>query len=349
MRILFYFGHPAQYLFFRDTIKQLIASDKNKITILIKTKDVLEELIKSDKLDYINILPKERKKSKLSILLSLLKRNFKLLTIVRKTGSKLLIGTDASIAHVGMLLRVKRISITEDDYEVVKQLGNLTYPFTNTILCPEVCDVGKWKEKKVGYPGYMKLGYLHPSVFTLDVTVLDNYGIKGISHNILNKIIEIFQDKKLTVFISSEGNLDEKYHSFLLKIKPCDMHHILASANMLVSDSQSMSVEAAILGVPSIRLSDFSGRISVLEELEHVYGLTFGIKPKNDRQLFEKLNELLQMQNLKEVFKIRQKKMLINKINVSPFLKWFVENYPQSVKTVKEEPDFFERFKSKSC
>ena len=37
---------------------------------------------------------------------------------------------------------------------------------------------------------------------------------------------------------------------------------------MLVCDSQSMTVEAAILGIPSIRYSDFSGRIGVLEELE---------------------------------------------------------------------------------
>ncbi len=59
------------------------------------------------------------------------------------------------------------------------------------------------------------------------------------------------------------------------------MHHVLSFASLLICDSQSMSVEAAMLGVPSLRYSSFSGRISVLEELEHQYGLTYGINPEH--------------------------------------------------------------------
>ena len=62
-----------------------------------------------------------------------------------------MIGTDSSIAIVGKLLHVHRITITEDDYEVIKLLGDLTYPFTETILCPNICKVGKWDSKKIGY------------------------------------------------------------------------------------------------------------------------------------------------------------------------------------------------------
>jgi uncharacterized protein len=163
MNILVYFGHPAQYLFLREAMKQLKA--EHSITILIKTKDILENLLTNDGFEYINILPKERGNTKLSILTSLLKRNLKLLPIILRTKPKLMIGTDASIAQMGFLLGIKRITITEDDYSVIKTLAKLTYPFTSTILCPTICDVGKWREKKIGYEGYMKLAYLHPKYF----------------------------------------------------------------------------------------------------------------------------------------------------------------------------------------
>jgi predicted glycosyltransferase len=164
MKILIYFGHPAQYLFLRESVRRL-SKRGHKVTLLIKTKDVLETLIKKDGFDYINILQQERGSAKISIALSLLKRNLKILPIVLKTKPDLLISGDPSIAQLGRLLNIRRITITEDDYAVIKTLSKLANPFTETILCPVVCDVGKWGRKKIGYHGYMKLGYLHPNVF----------------------------------------------------------------------------------------------------------------------------------------------------------------------------------------
>jgi predicted glycosyltransferase len=359
MKILFYFGHPAQYLFLRETIIRLI--DKNqKITIIIKTKDVLENLLIKDGLDYVNILPQERGNSKTAIAFSLLKRNMALLPIILNFKPNLMIGTDATIAQLGWLLRKDRITITEDDYEVIKILGDLSYPFTKTILCPEVCSVGKWNHKKTGYAGYMKLGYLHPNVFTINpnipvkyhistkyavirlakLTAHHDFEIKGIDESILDDIIRVFVKHSITVFISAEGTISERYKNYLLTINPNDMHQILANSEFLICDSQSMSVEASMLGVPSIRFSDFAGRISVLEELEHKYGLTFGIKPSDPESLFLKLNELLRHEDLKVEFQLRRKKMLADKIDVTAFLVWFIENYPASSQIMKDNPDY---------
>jgi predicted glycosyltransferase len=68
MKILFYFSHPAQYFFLRETIKRLIKTN-HVIIILIKTKDVLEDVLIGDNLEYINILPTERGLTKLDIFL----------------------------------------------------------------------------------------------------------------------------------------------------------------------------------------------------------------------------------------------------------------------------------------
>ena len=364
MRFLFFFGHPAQYFFLRETIKRL-KNANHEVILLIKTKDVLEDILIKDQLDYINILPAERGLSKLAILFSLVKRLLKIFPIIIKNRPNLLIGTDASIAILGKLMFINRISITEDDYNVIKTLADITYPFTQTILCPAVCAIGNYEQKKIGYQGYMKLGYLHPNVFTPDVSVKYKYnlgekyilirlarltahhdfGIKGISEAILRKLISSAEKSGFKVYISSESNLVEEFNKYRLNINPSDMHTVLANASMLICDSQSMSVEAAMLGVPSIRVSDFVGKISVLEELEYNYGLTYGIKPADESGLFEKVNLLMNDKELSEKFQDRRNRMLSEKIDVSAFLTWFLQNYPKSRKIMKENPDYQFTFK----
>jgi len=364
MKILFYFGHPAQYLFLRETIRNLIKNEGTSVVILIKTKDVLEELIKTDGFEYKNILPKERGKTKAAVIFSFIKRLFIILPILLKEKPSLLVSTDAPAAILGKLLGIHRITITEDDYEVIKDLAGLTYPFTETILCPFVCSVGKYEDKKIGYEGYMKLGYLHPNVFTPDSEILTKYdiaprfvlirlarltafhdfGVSGLAVNTLDQLIDISEKHQFPVYISSEDELHPKYHRYLLKIVPSDMHHILANAALLISDSQSMSVEAAILGTPSLRFSSFAGKISVLEELEHKYGLTWGIDPSSVEILFHNIEELLQKKDLKPIQEEKRWKMLADKIDVTAFLTWFLPNYPNSREIIKENPSYQYRF-----
>jgi predicted glycosyltransferase len=355
MRFLFYFGHPAQYLFFRDTINKLKANKLNTVLITIKSKDVLEDLIKNDQIDYINIQPKERGLSIFSILLNLFRRFYKLLIIAYKFKPGLLIGTDATIAYVGLFLRRTRVTITEDDFSVIKNLAKLTYPITNYILCPKVCDVASYEQKKIGYNGYMKLSYLHPSVFKPDYNKLIKYnienkfiiirlakltahhdiGIKGINEEFLDEIIQIIESKGYRVFISSEKKIQDKFIKYQLKINPSDMHHLLYLSDLLISDSQSMSMEAAMLGTPSIRISDFAGRISVLNELELKFGLTFGYKPNQVKPIIDKIDELLNDLDLKLTFQDRRKNMLNQKINVNDYLFWLFSDFSKNSNLIK--------------
>jgi predicted glycosyltransferase len=99
-------------------------------------------------------------------------------------------------------------------------------------------------------------------------------------------------------------------------------------------------MEAAMLGIPSIRFSDFAGKISVLEELEHVYKLTFGITPDEPQNLLNLIKDLLSNPNLSSEFQTRRQAMLSKKIDVTAFLVWFIENYPKSVSVMKEDQAF---------
>lgn len=358
MKILFYFGHPSQYLFLRNVIS--ILKDKgNECDLLIKSKDVLEKLLIEHGESYSNILPEGRASGRIGTLTGLLKRDFRLLKYVSGENFDLFVGTDPSLAHIGFLRRIPVITVLEDDIDVIPQLAKLTYPFTSVILVPAECKTGTYENKTVRYEGYMKLAYLHPERFNKEAanirqpyflirsSGLEAYhdkGIGGFNKELVGKVIERLQQKG-KAFISSEGQLDDSLREFELKINPAEMQQVLANASLLVSDSQSMTMEAAMLGVPSVRFSDFAGRISVLETLEHKYNLTYGIPTGSPEKLLEKLDELLSMNELSSVFRERRNKMLSEKIDVTAFMVWFIENYPQSAKVMQENPGYEQRFR----
>lgn len=362
MRILVFLSHPAQFLFFKNPIIRLREKGQ-EIVVVARKKDVLIDLLDEVGWAYINLLPIERAKSAFSITRSLIIRDIRILKIARKNRIELLVGSDASLAHVGRLLHIPCVTTLEDDYDVIRPLAILTYPLTNHLLVPAVCNVGRWTKKKLAYDGYMKLSYLHPNEFIPDVTKLTiplnrpfflirlsrllayhDFGESGINEEILSRFIA-----KLTplgnVFISTLKKIPERFEGNLLHIHHTDIHHYLAYTTMLICDSQSMAVEAAVLGTPSIRISSFAGRISVLEELEHKYQLTFGIKPGDKTRIFEKLDELIGLPDIDHIFKIRRQKMLADKIDVTAFLTWFLERYPESVKIMKNNPEYQATFK----
>ena len=95
----------------------------------------------------------------------------------------------------------------------------------------------------------------------------------------------------------------------------------MAFAKMYIGDSQTMAAEAAVLGTPSIRFNDFVGEISYLEELEHKYQLTFGIRSHDKEKLFEKTKELIEQNNLRDTFKSRKETMLKEKTDLSLLMK----------------------------
>ena len=150
------------------------------------------------------------------------------------------------------------------------------------------------------------------------------------------------------IYITSERPLETQLESYRIKIDPIDMHHVMAFSSLYIGDSQTMAAEAGVLGVPFIRFNDFVGRIGYLNELENVYRLGFGIKASEEGsevKMYHMLEELLSMPDLKEEWRNRRQKMLSEKIDYAKFLTWFIENYPDSHKIMKKNPDYQFRFR----
>jgi predicted glycosyltransferase len=81
-----------------------------------------------------------------------------------------------------------------------------------------------------------------------------------------------------------------------------------------------MTAEAAVLGTPAIRFNDFVGELAYLEELEHKYQLTLGIKADNPQKLIEVTRVLVNTDNLKQVWQEKRTNMLKQSIDFSEFM-----------------------------
>ena len=364
MKILVYLGHPAHFHNYKNTIAKL-KEDGHEVEVLIKKKDVLQELLDNAGIPYHNILKEGRKDSKLGILWGTLKRAWRLNSFCAKFHPDILTGTSVENSWIGKLRHIPVININEDDAAVVPKYAKLSYPWATEILTPAVCDNGKWNYKSTKYAGYQELAYLHPQNFTPDKKVVEKYfdtntpyflirfaklnahhdsGIKGINTDIAQHLIDLLSPHG-RVFISSERPLEPQFEPYRIHIKPIDMHHVMAFADLYLGDSQTMAAEAGVLGIPFVRFNDFVGRIGYLRELEDVYHLGFGIKTDEVDKLYDTVNALLSLPDRKAVFQERRAMMLSEKIDYARFLTWFIESYPDSRKIMKENPEYQWRFR----
>lgn len=351
MKILVQLGHPAHFHFYHYAMENW-KKDGHEVFVLIKSKDVLEDLLIKSGIPYYNIKEKTHRGSKLWMLFDMIVRDWRMLRFCLKYHIDLLTGSTVEIVHVGWLLRKPAISVGEDDAATVPLFVRSIKPFLQIRVSPVSCRCGVLESKTVHYAGYMKLAYLHPNQFKPDKSVVERYfpsdkpyviirfaelrahhdsGIQGFTTDKAQELIDILE-RYGSVYITSERALEPQFEKYRLNINPLDIHHVLAFAKLYVGDSQSMAVEAAMLGTPSVRFNDFAGKIGVLEELEHKYQLTYGISSNEPEKLYAKVEELLSLPELSETFQQKRQKMLAEKIDVTAFITWFIENYPESRK-----------------
>lgn len=367
MNILIQLSHPAHFHLYKNVAKNLM-NDGHKVFILIKTKDILEDLLKQSGLPYHNILKEAHRKSKLGILWDMLVRDWRMLRFVKKNNIDLLTGSTVEVAQVGWLTRKYRVNTGEDDMRVVPMVQKMGGAFMQTLLSPMVCDNWKLEGKSIKYASYHELAYLHPHHFQPEKNLVEQYfpvgspyfilrfaslhahhdsGIHGISTEIAQKLIDILKPHG-RIYITSERELEPQFEPYRIPIRTLDMHHVMAFSSLYIGDSQTMAAEAGVLGVPFVRYNDFVGRIGYLNELENDYHLGFGIKASEEgsaKKMYKVVEDLLNMPNLKEEWQTRRQKMLSEKIDYAQFLTWFIENYPESKRIMIENPDYQWRFK----
>lgn len=366
MKILVQLSHPAHFHLYKNAIVNW-QKDGNDVFVLIKSKDILEELMQKSGIPYYNILPVAHRKSRYGILLDMFVREWRMIRFVKKHKIDMLTGSTVEVAHVSWLLRKFSVNTGEDDMSVVPTFAKVARNTVQSYLVPVVCDNGIYENKTIKYASYHELAYLHPNHFAPDKKVVEKYfsadkpyfilrfaqlkayhDLDAKAHGINTEIAQHLIDQLKPygdIYITSERELEPQFEQYRIQINPLDMHHVMAFAQLYIGDSQTMAAEAGVLGVPFVRFNDFVGKIGYLRELEDVYHLGYGVKTDEVERLYKTVDDLLSMPNRVEVFQERRQEMLSEKIDYAQFLTWFIENYPESKQIMKENPDYQYRFK----
>lgn len=363
MNYLFDLGHPAHFHLFKHCFNTL-KKKGHHITISAKDQPVLINLLDQSGFEYINLGKKGR-----TFTQKVLKQftfNSKVISIAKKHEIDIGIGISISIPQASLFCRMNSILLDDDDRKVTPLFYRFAHACADFVLSPDCLAHQNDENKYFYYQGIHELAYLHPQRFTPDPNVPAKIGVdhkepffilrfnafnayhdtghQGISnHQKLTLIRKLQSHGK--VFITGENNVNDEFQPYQISIPPWQMHDLIASATMFIGDSQTMASEAAVLGTPSIRMNSFVGKISYLEELEHKYQLTFGFTPDQEKEMLARIDELLAMPDLKGEWQRRRQRMLADKIDVTAFLVWFIENYPESKKIMSENPDYQLRFK----
>lgn len=361
--ILIDIGHPGHVHLFKYLFNKL-KDQGNAPIVTVKNIASAKQLLTLYNIPYIEIGSKSDSIG--GKLINQIKYDYRLRRIVKENKINLALGTSITIAHVSTISKINSIIFDDDDDEIQPLMTKLGHPFADYVISPSALIDHRKKNNSLFYNGYHELAYLHPKRFEPDKNILaqngiqttekyfilrfnafkahHDIGVRGIQIENKRKLIDMLKDYG-KVFISSEREIEAEFEEYRIKIGPDKIHSFIYFATMFLGDSQTMTSEAAILGVPALKCNSLAGKLSVPNEIEYKYDLCYAYKPENFDQMLLKAEELLKRKNLKEEWNLKRVSMLNEKIDVTGFLVWLIEGYPNSIKELKNNPDLQYQFK----
>jgi predicted glycosyltransferase len=323
MRIVVDINHPAHVHYFKNFIWEMERRG-HEILITASHKDVATELLHRYNLPFIDL---------------------------GSYGSSL----------VNKILNLPIMDIL-DDTEHAKWEHGLYVPFADTILTPS-CFHKDLGEKQIRFDSYMELGALHPNNFKPDPSVLREFGISEQDQFFILRFIswdanhdvgqEGLKDKiELVralepfgrVLITSEGEMPGEFEPYRIRVSPDKLHDLLAYATLYIGEGATTASESAMLGTHAVYVNSLgTGYIS---ELEERYGLVRSISDPSHmgEDVIRLVIIMLETPALLNNGAEKRDRVLRDKIDLTAFLVWVVENYPHSVEELKADPGIQRRF-----
>lgn len=352
MKILITMQHPAHVHFFKNTVKRL-KNNGHRIKIIAVDREITSYLLDTYGIEYS--IYEKLHSSLVKKGFGQIKRHQKLYEISREFNPDIITATgELAVPHVGKFIEAD--SIVWPDTEPAKLIHGLSFPFASAILAPDCFRSRVPTNRYIHYPGYHELAYLHPSNFTPDPSVLDKIGIPreenlilvrfsswDSSHDIGQRTFKTMKERiefvhELErygeVFITSEIELPPRLRDNVLEIPPEDIHSLLNYSDLYIGEGATLASEAGVLGVPWIWIAGKERR-GYLEDQEEKYALGYSIR-NPDRALKKAREWLKESEKIKTTWKNKRKRLLEEKIDVTAFMSWFFQNWPDSFKECKK-------------
>lgn len=271
---------------------------------------------------------------------TVLSQDMQLLRFVRRNHIDLGLSSGLVLSHVSRLTKMKSFMFDDDDDAAEPLVTKYGHPLSDIVFTPD-CIHRKTKHA-VYYAGTHELAYLHPNRFTPDPSVLQHAGLaegerffimrfvalKG-HHDVGQAGLSLEQKRALVdllkahgrVIITSERAVEPEFEPYRLPVPPEEIHSLMAYSSMFVGDSQTMTSEAAILGVPALKCNTFAGRLSVPNMLENKYNLCHAYLPEQFGDMLSKIRSLLDMpsESLRAEWQAKRQQMLHEMIDPTEF------------------------------
>jgi len=355
VNILIDIGHPAHVHLFKNFAWKM-QNKEHEIFFTVRDKEHEIYLLKIYGFNFKSFGKHYR--SLIGKTLGLLRFNLKMLS------SALLFKPDIFLshgsiyaAHVAWLMRKPHISM--EDTGNMEQVY-LYKPFTKVILTPITLNKSLGS-KQIQLRTYHELAYLKSAYFLKSANVLKLLNVKSgekycvirlVSWNATHdtgkmglketELIEIvdFLSMQMKIVISSEQELTTDLLKYKFSLSPDIIHDVLAFSSLVISEGATIAAESGFLGVPAIYINP--QQTCNNKELEQ-NGCVFTFK--NGHGVLEKTKEIINDMTIKNLVEINSANLVNEKIDLTSFMVWFVEYYPQSFKIMKENPNYQERFR----
>jgi hypothetical protein len=348
MRILIDISHPAHVHLFKNFIWEM-EKRGHTIHVTARDKDITKNLLEIYGIEYELI--GKMQENRANLYREWLGRIIRLYLSGKRWNADVYIGMANPAIAISAWLHGK-ISIILTDTEHAKFQNRITFPFTRVILTPS-CYKEEIGKKQIRYQGYHELAYLHPNWFAPNPAVLKEIGLTTNDTFILIRFVSWHANHDVGQFgirdkirlvkalepyaqiiITSEGLLPPELDKYKIRVSPEKLHDLLYYARLYVGEGATTASEAAILGTPAIYISTLScGYLCDEEKYELLY--TYSDRKLELDEAIKKAITLLKDPDLKKNSQKRRIKLLGDKIDVTKFLVWFVENYPDSFFQIK--------------
>ena len=310
MKVLIDAVHPADVWTLGAVEDRLLANGEDTLWLSRPGKDSVVELIEARGRPHV--AASTAGTSMVGLAWELLVRDWRALRTVRRFRPDVVLTRSPAGVHAARLTRTP-VMYDTDDGHVAGFLYYVAGPFANIIASPTATEKSYGKQHR-RYQGYKELFYLHPSRFTPDPAIREDLGLTagerfhvlrltaftashdvseaGMSRTQIDRVIEMMSATG-TVLISSEAELPPDLADRRIRADRHRFHHVLAAADLVVGDSQTVCSEAGVIGTPSLRFNTWAGRHPYQVELEERWGLTRAFLLTDEAAFFAELDRML--------------------------------------------------------
>jgi predicted glycosyltransferase len=357
---------PAQVHFYHHIYERLLEDGHQAFIIARAEQETMDLLHEFDIPHSIFSTPPE---SKVGKILTMPRDVVSASQLLKKERVDIITGFGVYDAYCSALLSVPNVLFIDNEPKIgLRSYAlqfRLFYPFVDTLITPSYFreDLG---EKQIRINGIKEFAYLHPNYYAPDDSVFGELGVnKGERYFILRfNGLSAFHDlgvggftpkakvalvKELEehghVFISSEKDVPTELKKHVIKIPKSRIHDALYYASLLVTDTQTMATEAAILGTPTVRCNSFVGPHDMgnFIELENRYRLLFNFS--DFKEAMSKAIEIAEDDGAKAEWGRRRNRLFEENIDVTAFMAWCIENYPESLNELRSDTTLQKGFK----